>query len=189
MTRDEKVQKAIRDAAAQNLLSQDEVTLINERKLALVDKEVYVKKALGAAVGIRNVIEASDDKTVGVTNLQNGRLPKGKVLVVTHIKVESNANASLTAAKYTPVIVDPALTNGEFDMQQNGRVLFEDMPLANFIPQEDPLTATDAYVELDRPFILTSEGDIILQTETPIACQANTNIAFYFKGLQFTRKG
>lgn len=99
-------------------------------KLQIVDGDIYSMKSISNKQTIR-LLESSDDKKVGICNLNSAKLDSNKWFLVTGIELlfSSNApmdNGHLQTANYNEAL--PAvIKNGEFKLEQDSDVLIPEI--------------------------------------------------------------
>jgi hypothetical protein len=75
------------------------------------------------------IIKPSQPEQIGITNIDNGKLGKDRYLVLSGIRLlwdETNINGNYTSS-YAPNLV-----NGEWEVEINGKKVFEKMPMRKF---------------------------------------------------------
>lgn len=148
----------------------------------------YFKRVnLGGLSGKQDLIKPSDVRTVGVTNLDNGKIEKGRVLVVTGISIRSMVDATINGAAYEAVSNDAALANAELSIKQNGKDKLKDYPVRNFVPSSASDRIMGDVLELPEPFILNAQSHIEAELNLAAALTANTNVEIMFHGYEYTR--
>tara|TARA_R110002050_G_scaffold265465_2_gene406575 strand:+ start:15377 stop:15967 length:591 start_codon:yes stop_codon:yes gene_type:complete len=148
------------------------------------DKVYYIRSKQAAASGQQQILDEAVSKERGVTNFDKGAIRKSSAMIVTGLRVASNANASLTAAKYSAVITDAAITNGEiYITDNNGKELYSG-PIAPMLPAGAPLKPGDDFFELDQPILLQPGQTVKIDIFFPDATAANTNVEVSLKGVE-----
>lgn len=99
----------------------------------------YVRKVITGLSGIQEVFQSTDtwDMTVGVTNLDKGKLPDYVNLALRRVEINyvTATGATAKTAQYAPMVnasTDDALINGEIEMKVNNRTIFK-LPARQFL--------------------------------------------------------
>lgn len=100
-------------------------------KLQIVDGDIYSVKTISKKQTI-TLLESSDDKKVGICNLNSAKLDSSKWFLVTAIELLYCADASGTDDDHLQVAdfkddLPPQLKNGEFQLEQDSDVLIPEI--------------------------------------------------------------
>lgn len=94
--------------------------------LQLVDTEFYFLKATSGLTNIK-MIQDADVKDYGVTNMNNGKLEKSEVFLLTGIALVGGvSNMGVTKADglaTAMTVIETNMRNGEFELKANGKTL------------------------------------------------------------------
>lgn len=158
-------------------------SIVNGAQIAK-DKIMYIRSAQAAVAGRQIILNEAISKSLGTTNFENGALPKGRAMVVTHLRVASMTNASITGDEYSPVITDPGIANGEIFIQtQDGKELYQG-PIGPMLPTSAPDKANDTWFELENPILLQPGQNIQIDMFFAVATAATTNVEVALKGVE-----
>ncbi|MCB0396829.1 MAG: hypothetical protein KDD36_09260 [Flavobacteriales bacterium] len=140
-----------------NMLPRNVQKALQTRKAQISDAPYY---ATAPIAGTRaELIKLSQSEQIGVTNIDNGKLNKDRYLVLSGLRLLFDATAIDGA--FTDVF--PAdLMNGEWEVELNGRKVFEKMPIRRF---------HDGFVgyNVDKPFgLYVLSNPKTVEPQTPI---------------------
>lgn len=126
----------------------------------VVDSHLYAVKALQDKTSI-DLIVASDDRTVGVTNLNRAQLDQGKYFLLTGIVLEYGTHATETNPamhEYGASALPAEILNGTFEMKLGTKVLVPEMSCGAFDKTQSD--KRNYLYKLDNPKWLTPGTDI-----------------------------
>jgi hypothetical protein len=106
-------------------------------KLQIVDGDIYSMKSVANKQTIL-LLESSDDKKVGISNLNSAKLDSNKWFLVTSIELLYCADASGTDDDHLQVAnyhddLPPQIKNGEFQLEQDSDVLIPEISCEVFV--------------------------------------------------------
>lgn len=98
------------------------------------DAELFVRKSIGGAAGIYELLNDTTDKADGVCNVNKGVLPSNQAFVIEEISIAGALGDDITSAGSVDYgfAVDNAVKNAELVITQNGREVVN-MPAVKFI--------------------------------------------------------
>lgn len=108
-------------------------------KLQIVDGDIYSVKSISKKQTI-DLLESSDDKQVGISNLNSAKLDSNKYFLITAIELSYCADAggingtSLQEANFKDDLPS-VLKNGEFQLEQDSDVLIPEISCEVFVNQ------------------------------------------------------
>lgn len=152
-----------------------------QKKLQLVDTRFYFVKAANAVTSVR-MIETSDTKAVGVTNVDRGKLDKDNYFLLTGLILLSGVNASPLAASFGTVAT--TIANGDFEFKCSGNKYL--LPKDSSCQVFDTNNRTDienGLFKLDNPKWIEPQAEINFDIRFPVATAANTNIKLVMVGV------
>ena len=147
-----------------NLLPRDIRTALANKKAQISDAPYY---ATAAIKGTRaELIKLSIPEEIGITNIDNGKLGKDKHLTLSGIRVLYDANA-IDGAFIDRLPVD--LLNGEWELELNGRKVFEKMPFRKFFDGFYGYNTNKPFglYELDNPKIINPQSPVSFNVNLP----------------------
>lgn len=152
-------------------MTQSQINAILRGQVELNDKVLYVKDDISAKSGIHKLIETSDSKAVGTTNIDKAQLPERNFFFIEAIRiaagVSSNDPDGETAYSTDRTLWDKALYNAHFRISQRGKTLLE-LPMNIFtgddLPSGRGLAGDEAYV-LKQMKHLVPQQEIGLEIE------------------------
>lgn len=148
------------------------------------DKIMYIRSAQSEVSGRQQILNEAVAKKQGETNFDNGALPKNRAFVVTHVRIASMANASLTGAAYNPVISAAPIANGELYIENSSGKSLLQGPIGPMLPPAAPTKNEDSWYELPNPILLQAGETVKVDAFFAGATALNTNIEVAFKGVE-----
>jgi len=125
--------------AANGEIDQETQNLIRTKKMTFNDADYYVRKQLNAA-GTTDILNSSNIRKVGITNLDKNQLPDNIYMVLEGVKLAWGTDAGTNAAipKYTSQApaIPLALVNGEIVISVNDKPIV-DLPASRFFNNSD----------------------------------------------------
>lgn len=105
--------------------------------MSLTDKTIYLAVAAKAQGGTVDIVDTNTKKEIGVTNLDGNKLNAGKDYIIDGIRIlfDSSNATDIKKGTWIPatgLLLDPALLNAEFILEQDGNALIE-MPITDFL--------------------------------------------------------
>ncbi|MCK5023543.1 MAG: hypothetical protein KAS04_05195 [Candidatus Aenigmarchaeota archaeon] len=126
-------------------------------KLQIVDSDIYSVKSISNKQTV-SLLESSDDKKVGICNLNSAKLDSNKWFLVTAIELLYCADASgtddnhLQAADYNDDL--PAqIKNGEFQLEQDSDVLIPEISGEIFVNEGQTNVKKGLYILANPKFM------------------------------------
>lgn len=104
----------------------------------IVDGNRYIAVAVTSATDTQEVLRNAPNAAVGITNIEDGRMPSTSNLLLSAVKVEiaNSALSTADAVEYSNVFdaggLPSAFQNGEIEIQANGKIVMPSTPLAKF---------------------------------------------------------
>lgn len=163
------------------------VAAIKSGSVHTVDCEIYVVRHLASDTTIE-LMQASDNKKVGITNINNRHLEASTYMLVTGIVMLSKTDstnlataneANMAAAAYD--VIPSTIANGELEIKTGDKVWYPRNSCECFIT-----TGSDGrrgYRALECPKIIAPLTDIIPTLYLPAAV-ANTAVKFSLIGVR-----
>ncbi len=151
-------------------------------KLQIVDGDIYSMKSVSNKQTVL-LLESSDDKKVGICNLNSAKLDSNKWFLVTAIELLYCADASgtdddrLQVADYNDSL-PPQIKNGEFQLEQDSDVLIPEISCEVFVNQGQTNIKKGLY-KLDNPKFLKPLKEI--SPEIRLAGVGANNAALKFR--------
>lgn len=145
-------------------LPKDIRTALANKKAQISDAPYY---ATAEIKGTRaELIKLSIPEELGITNIDNGKLGKDKHLTLSAIRVFYDANA-IDGAFITSYPVD--LLNAEWELELNGRKVFEKMPFRKFFDGFYGYNTNKPFglYELDNPKLISPQTPISFNVNLP----------------------
>ena len=126
-------------------------------KLQIVDGDIYSMKTISSKQTVL-LLESSDDKKVGICNLNSAKLDSNKWFLVTAIELLYCADASGTNDDHLQVAnygedLPPQIKNGEFQLEQDSDVLIPEISCEVFV-NEGQTNIKKGLYKLDNPKFL-----------------------------------
>lgn len=152
-----------------------------EKRLQFADTRFYVVKAANAVTSIR-MIQSSDVKAPGVTNINNGKLEKDNYFLLTGLILLSAVAADPLNAAFDTVAL--AIANGDFEFKAAGNKYL--LPKDSSCQVFDTNNRTDienGLFKLDNPKWIEPQVDIEMNIRFSQATAANTNLKFVMVGV------
>lgn len=141
---------------------------VKNGSVQVVDAEIYSARALESNTTIE-LMQSSDDKKVGFSNINKRQLEANTYFLVTAIRLVANNDisaSSVDAADYTQ-ISNATLKNGEFELKCGDKILIPRSSMEMFVKgtnADEPGTFV-----LDCPKLISPLTDIIPQIWLPAA--------------------
>ncbi len=112
-----------------------------------------------------DLVDESVNRTLGVTNLDGGKIDKDKEFVLSAVKFAWDDN-SLKGAYADPIPAE--VINGEFELQLNGKKVIDNMPMAIFTDGVNGYNVNKpyAYYVLNNPKHIKPQTTIELEVKT-----------------------
>lgn len=154
-----------------NLLPKPILENLGNARSQLVDHIYYAMKSAAGKSSIQMFVEA-DNRSVGVTNVNNAKLPKDMFFLVHGIQILSVASSTpLTAAFDTPTA---QILQGEINFRVDGKYIVPQYtPLRHF---SRPTTEVKGLYKLDNPKMIEPERKIELELEFADVLPVDTHI-------------
>lgn len=123
-------------------------------KLQIVDGDIYSTKSISNKQTV-TLLESSDDKKVGICNLNSAKLDSNKWFLVTAIELLYCADASGTDDDHLQVAdykddLPSQIKNGEFQLEQDSDVLIPEISCEVFV-NEGQTNIKKGLYQLDNP--------------------------------------
>jgi len=148
--------------ANQSILPQEVQNAIQNRQLTLVDNVLYFTKALNNNTTIE-LVQDSDTKVAGITNVNSGKLEAGNYMLLSGIRLQtatiaaSATQADLAAADFSTTL-NKQVANGELEIVAAGKPILPRISCRRFV------TGTSAkwnnYFALDCPKLIVPQAPI-----------------------------
>jgi hypothetical protein len=159
--------------ASANALSSDLVSLVNESRTSEIGKvtlqpfEIYARRDIGGAGGIYEFINNTVIKAQGICNVDKGKLPTNESIVFNEVAINFSKGAENQAGGVDYITKLPAaLRNAEFEIVQNGRVLFN-LPVASMHNPYTGVNQSDQWTQLGSLCYLADNVDFVVQFKFP----------------------
>lgn len=155
-----------------NKLDADTQRLMDEKSIRYTDGDFYVRRVISGSSNIQDLIDETNEKKVGVTNIDKNRLPNQQHLALEKIAVRF---AETTAATPVQAVdgwssvktgVPAALLNAELKIMQDNKTLVQ-LPVARFFSEaasEKPNGVEDA-VTLNSIQLIKSNQNLNIQIQ------------------------
>lgn len=113
------------------------------------------------------LISEAVSKKLGLTNIDNGKLGKDKEFILSAIKIAYDANAIDGGYKDT---IPSEAYNGEWELELNGKKVFDDMPVSVFADGiiGYSILKPYGYYELNNPKHVKPQTTIEFNIKTPL---------------------
>ena len=105
----------------------------------IVDGNRYIAVRVTSATDTQEVLRNAPNAAVGITNIEDGRMPSTSNMLLSAVKVEIANHATKTDAddvEYTNIFdaggLPSTFQNGEIEIQANGKIILPSTPLAKF---------------------------------------------------------
>lgn len=147
---------------------------IDGKKLRFMDADLYLRLPVTGKAGIHVLLDDTNVRKAGVTNINDNKLPKSFNLALEKIRFaygKSTSNVINSAAiPYSVKLssADLAIQNAEFRIKQDGKVIVA-LPVARLMAEEVSKSVQgkeDSYV-LDSLQLLKENSPITLEIEYP----------------------
>lgn len=151
------------------------------KRLQFSDTRFYFVKAAGGATSVR-MIETSDTKAAGTTNVDRGKLDKDNYFLLTGLILLSGVNADPKAASYGTIAT--AIANGDFEFKAAGNKYL--LPKDTSTQVFDTNNRTDienGLFKLDNPKWIEPQTEINFDIRFASAAAANTNLKLVLVGV------
>lgn len=131
--------------------------------LRLADTIIYSRKLVNSKTV--KLFETQDVKEVGIRNISNAKLPKNQALLVSGIFLlaavaENNTSDKIISAKYGKIEDFGAISNGEFTLKANKKIIMTDVDNAVFKTSNNTAVPI-GYYKLANPRVI--HDDILLE--------------------------
>jgi len=151
-------------------------------KLQIVDGDIYSVKSISNKQTIE-LLESSDDKQVGIGNLNSAKLDSNKWFLVTAIELLYCADASGTDDDHLKVAnfdddLPPQIKNGEFQLEQDSDVHIPELSCEQFV-NEGQTNVKKGLYKLENPKFLKPLKEI--SPELKLSAVGATNSAVKFR--------
>lgn len=179
-------------AGGANLSSRDEAMMrlgmlpayirqgLDEKRLQLTDHVIYICKTPGAAT-ILKMITNADTKSVGVSNIPNGKLDKDNHFLLTHIRLMSGVSA-VGIADAAFGIAEKAILNGQVEFKIGTKYLLPNENGNRLFDTTNQNTVQPGTYRLSNPKWLEPQQQIEFNLALSQACAVNTHIRLEFHG-------
>lgn len=150
--------------------------------LQIVDGDIYSVKSISNRQTV-TLLESSDDKMVGISNLNSAKLDSNKYFLVTAIEllycsdVSGTTDDHLKTGLFTEDL-PPQIRNGEFQLEQDSDVLIPEISCEYFVNDGRTDIKRGLY-KLDNPKFLKPLKEI--SPELRLAGIGDTNAAVKFR--------
>lgn len=104
----------------------------------IVDGERYIAAQAVGASGTQELLQNAPNAAIGISNLDEGKMPTNANMLVEAVKIEygNNAGANPDAVEYRNLFdtgdLPSAFQNGEVEVMADGRVIIPSTPMAKF---------------------------------------------------------
>ena len=104
----------------------------------IVDGERYIAAQASGDSGTQELLQSAPNATIGITNLDEGKMPSNASMLLEGIKVEMANDAGTDAddVSYSNIFdagdLPSAFQNGELEIQADGRVVVPSTPMSKF---------------------------------------------------------
>ena len=145
-----------------NILPPEVQAAIQNRQLTLVDTVLYFTKALNNN-NTSELVQDSDTKVAGITNVNGGKLEAGNYMLLTGIRLRTatvTANAdhtALAAASFTSTL-NNQVANGELEIVAAGKPLLPRCSCGRFATGSN--VKWNNYFALDCPKLIVPQAPI-----------------------------
>ena len=145
---------------------------IRAGQLQLVDEIYYVRRAM-AGISDKEIMEAADTKTVGITNVNNRKLEANKWSLLCAIQVLSGKGANVENTEYG--IADKRILNGEFELEVGSTVIVPNISATVFDTKNRADVLAGYWADFDPQFI-TPNTEIKPRLKLAAPAEAETNV-------------
>ena len=134
--------------------------------LKLVDHVLYSTKLLGGSTS-KELMEASDDKKEGITNVNGRKMEALQYFCVKGIRLSgavvsgSDAITEATIANQKFGKLSDGVMNGELEILVSGKTAFPRNSCGAFSADENGYNGLSSYYELDCPFMIAPQSEIV----------------------------
>lgn len=163
---------------------------LNKGELRLADTIIYSRKQVNSKT--IKLFETQDVKAVGMRNISNAQLPKNQALLVSGIFLLAAvvADGNLTddkvmSASYGKVEDFPAISNGEFTLKANKKIILSDVCNTVFKTANNHQLPI-GYYKLANPRIIVDDVQLEATIELGSLTGIDTAKTFLYVGLQGT---
>lgn len=136
----------------------------------IIDGERYIAVLAVGATGTQELLRNAPNAAIGVSNLDEGKMPSNANMLLSALKVEianSAASANVDAVEYTNQFDAAGLAssfqNGEIEIQADGRVVVPSTPMSKFFSVGGAAMSSDGgarVVKLSAPKMLPAGAKI-----------------------------
>ena len=144
---------------------------LKDARMQTVDAAIYTVKSIKDKSDI-DLMEASDDKKAGVTNLNRAQLDSGKYFLLTDVVLEyahgsSEDDSDPSGFAFGQFVLPPAIINGTFEMTLGTKVILPEISCAVF--DDTDTTKRKFQYKLANPKWLKPSMDITPKLNMPKA--------------------
>lgn len=161
--------------------------LVASNQASAVQHSVYFAKPTGGASTIR-MSDASDLKTIGVSNLASSKMGPNQLLLITGMRLlgvtlgAAPTVDTIKSANYGSIKGLDGLQNGEMDVYSGGKLILKDYPLSNFIT-DNRQSVELGTIALDMPKFFYPDQEVKVEIRTGSNPPANSIIKVEFIGV------
>lgn len=146
--------------------------LLAKGEMRYTDGDFYHRSKISASSNIENLIESTNEKIVGVSNIDKNRLPAGENLALQHLGVRyaeaatGTDIAAVTGWTTDKASVPAALLNAELTIVQDQKTLVR-LPVARFFSEakSEKLNGVEDVCELNSIQLIKADTPITAQIE------------------------
>ena len=150
---------------------------VREGQLQIVDEIYYVRRSI-AGLSDKELMEAADTKTVGITNVNNRKLEANKWALLCGIQLMSGKGSSVENTGYG--IADKRILNGEFELEVGSTVIVPNLSATVFGTGNRTDILAGYWSEFDPQFIVpNTEIKPRLKLSAPAEADTNVHLALY----------
>jgi len=149
-----------------NNLDADTQRLMSDKSIRYTDGDFYIRREITASANIEKLIDETNEKRVGVTNIDKNTLPNQQHLALERIAVRYAEAATGTAVQAVDSFssvksgVPAALLNAELKIMQDNKTLVQ-LPVARFFSEsasEKPNGVEDTVVLNSIQLVKANKG-------------------------------
>lgn len=122
-----------------NELSAETLRGLKRGDLQVVDGERYIAALAAGASGTQELLQAAPNAAIGITNLNDGKMPSNANMLLEALKVEFANHATIALpdnVEYRNIMdaatLPSAFQNGELEIMADGRIIVPSTPMAKF---------------------------------------------------------
>lgn len=161
----------------QKFIPSDIREALQKNTLQVIEKE-YFWRVTGAGLSQVDFITDAQVKSLGVTNVNNGKLPVREWFLLSEIRIRAGVNAVLADTAFAPVT--GRVESGQIDIKVDTTTIMNEIPLSMFTHNNNGVV--DGYVKLDNPKFIEPQKKIEAIAKFASALAANTNLELVFRG-------